>query len=156
MLNSLSSSEKINLLKILASSGTITQDTLVSSINSLLKSEIINSTDNEAQVTQNVLSNKIIEGAAAQKGHSYAEMVCNQMVEAALKYAGFIPPTTGIVTKHFHHPKMKIVLNDPINGISPTNKALVPGMIMFSHPFTQAEADNLNRRKIIIKDLESH
>jgi hypothetical protein len=95
----------------------------------------------------NSLTDKIIEGAKAQYGKKYSEMVCNQLVEAALKYAGFTPPTTGVVTKHFNHPKMHLVLNDPVNGISSTDKNLLPGMIMFSHPFTQMEADQLNRQK---------
>jgi hypothetical protein len=148
VLNSLSPYEKFKLLKALISKNTknITWDILADALlYTLGVGKSSGSAPGKVNVTE--LSNRIIEGAAAQKGHSYTEMVCNQMVEAALKYAGFKPPTTGVVTKHFNHPSMHLVLNDPVNGISPNNSALVPGMIMFSHPFTQAEADQLNKQK---------
>lgn len=143
VLGDLSRNEKLRLLKELLSSNKKLST-------SLLSEYIYSAMDkgrSDKSVTQTDLSKKILEGAAAQKGHSYTEMVCNQMAEAALRYAGFKPPTTGVVYKHFNHPSMRIVLNDPINGISPTDTALVPGMIMFSHPFTQDEADSLNSSK---------
>lgn len=92
-------------------------------------------------------SKRVLEGARAQYGKKYSEMVCNQLVEAALKYAGFKTPTTGIVSKHFNHQKMRLILNDPENGISPNDSKLIPGMILFSHPFTQEEVNQLNLSK---------
>lgn len=94
-----------------------------------------------------VVAANMITGAREQMGKKYAEMVCNQMVEAAMKWAGLTPPTTGPVFKHFNHPNMHLILNDPEHGISPNDPKLRPGMILFSHPFTQAEADDLNRTK---------
>jgi hypothetical protein len=150
--NSLTPVEKLGLIKALMSKNvTITRD-IVSEVllqilgNRSASSNIRQLVSSEALIG-NSLTDKIIEGAKAQYGKKYSEMVCNQLVEAALKYAGFTPPTTGVVTKHFNHPKMHLVLNDPVNGISSTDKNLLPGMIMFSHPFTQMEADQLNRQK---------
>jgi len=152
----LSNNEKFLLLKELLKSN---QSFSITSLSSVLYNILTNKdklykqsgTSNRelvsGDVTQTDLTRKIIEGAAAQKGHTYSEMVCNQLVEAALKYAGFPLPTRGVVTKHFNNDKMRLVLNDPIKGISPTDPALVPGMIMFSHPFTQEEADQLNAQK---------
>lgn len=123
------------------------QSTTTSKISNSTSSGTSNRELVSGDVAQTDLTRKIIEGAAVQKGHTYSEMVCNQLVEAALRYAGFQLPTRGVVTKHFNNDKMRLVLNDPINGISPTDPALVPGMIMFSHPFTQEEADQLNAQK---------
>jgi len=94
-----------------------------------------------------VIAENMIIGASKQVGKKYAEMVCNQLVEEAMKWAGFTPPTTGPVFKHFNNPKMHLILNNPEKGIDPNDSRLKPGMIMFSHPFTKAEADELNRTK---------
>ena len=150
VIKSLTADEKFSLIRsLLSTGGNITKLDFIK----ILYSTIFGNSQSSSQATsignlvQNDLTRAIIEGAAAQKGHSYTEMMCNQLVEAALKYAGFTPPTTGIVTRHFNNPKMHLVLNDPVNGISPNDPALLPGMILFSHPFTQAEADLLNRTK---------
>lgn len=150
VIKSLTADEKFSLIRsLLSAGGNLTKLDFIK----ILYSTIFGNSQSSSQATsvgslvQNNLTRAIIEGAAAQKGHSYTEMMCNQLVEAALKYAGFTPPTTGIVTRHFNNPKMRLVLNDPVNGISPNDPALLPGMILFSHPFTQAEADMLNRTK---------
>lgn len=150
VIKSLTADEKFSLIRsLLSAGGNLTKLDFIK----ILYSTIFGNSQSSSQATsvgnlvQNDLTRAIIEGAAAQKGHSYTEMMCNQLVEAALKYAGFTPPTTGIVTRHFNNPKMRLVLNDPVNGISPNDPALLPGMILFSHPFTQAEADQLNRTK---------
>jgi uncharacterized membrane protein YgaE (UPF0421/DUF939 family) len=147
VLSSLSSLEKFKLIKALLGSNSkkLTWDLLASvMLNTLGIGKEISS---GPIIANDEFVKNVLQGAAAQKGKSYAEIVCNQLVESALKHAGFKTPTTGIVTKHFNHKDMRLVLNDPINGISPTDPKLVPGMILFSHPFTQAEADELNRRK---------
>lgn len=150
VIKSLTADEKFSLIRsLLSAGGNLTKLDFIK----ILYSTIFGNSQSSSQSTsignlvQNDLTRAIIEGAAAQKGHSYTEMMCNQLVEAALKYAGFTPPTTGIVTRHFNNPKMHLVLNDPVNGISTNDPALLPGMILFSHPFTQAEADLLNRTK---------
>lgn len=150
VIKSLTADEKFSLIRsLLSAGGNLTKLDFIK----ILYSTIFGNSQSSSQTTsignlvQNDLTRAIIEGAAAQKGHSYTEMMCNQLVETALKYAGFTPPTTGIVTRHFNNPKMHLVLNDPVNGISPNDPALLPGMILFSHPFTQAEADLLNRTK---------
>lgn len=153
ILKELSKNEKLLLLRELIKSGQSLSIPLLSDvIFAALSNNGSSDSDIKGTVSGSVgqtdLSRKILEGAAAQKGHSYTEMVCNQMVEAALKYAGFKLPTTGSVYRHFNNPAMKLVLNDPVNGISATDPALVPGMIMFSHPFTQDEAVHYNNGKL--------
>lgn len=147
VLGTLSASEKFKLIKALFNSNSkkLTWDLLASVMLSTLG--IGKEVSSGPIIANDEFVKNVLHGAAAQRGKSYAEIVCNQLVEAALKHAGFKTPTTGIVTKHFNHKDMRLVLNDPINGISPNDPKLVPGMILFSHPFTQAEADELNRRK---------
>ena len=149
VLKSLSSDEKYTLIKsLIGSGGNLTKlDFIKALFSAVFGSSSTKQTESAESLVSNELAQNIIAGAAAQKGHSYTEMVCNQLVEAALRYAGFPLPTTGVVTKHFNHPSMHLVLNDPVHGISPNDSALLPGMILFSHPFTQAEADQLNRTK---------
>lgn len=153
ILKELSKNEKLLLLRELIKSGQslsipLLSDVIFAALSNKGSSESDIKGTVSGSVGQTDLSRKILEGAAAQKGHSYTEMVCNQMVEAALKYAGFKLPTTGSVYRHFNNPAMKLVLNDPVNGISATDPALVPGMIMFSHPFTQDEAVHYNNGKL--------
>lgn len=149
VLKSLSNDEKYALIKsLIGSGGNLTKlDFIKALFSAVFGSSSTKQTGSAESLVSDELAQNIIAGAAAQKGHSYTEMVCNQLVEAALRYAGFPLPTTGVVTKHFNHPSMHLVLNDPVNGISPNDPALLPGMILFSHPFTQAEADQLNRTK---------
>lgn len=149
VLKSLSDDEKYALIKsLVGSGGNLTKlDFIKALFSAVFGGSSSKQTESAESLVSNELAQNIIAGAAAQKGHSYTEMVCNQLVEAALRYAGFQPPTTGVVTKHFNHPSMHLVLNDPVHGISPNDPALLPGMILFSHPFTQAEADQLNRTK---------
>lgn len=143
ILSNLTTSEKLLLLKSLINKkGNLSGNDIITALAGITKS-----TDTSTVLEQSEFTDKVLEGARRQYGKKYSEIVCNQLVEAALKYAGFKTPTTGVVTKHFNNPKMHLVLNDPENGISPNNPALVPGMIMFSHPFTQAEADQLNSQK---------
>ena len=143
ILSNLTTSEKLLLLKSLINKkGNLTGDDIMTALAGITKS-----THTSTVLEQSEFTDKVLEGARRQYGKKYSEIVCNQLVEAALKYAGFKTPTTGVVTKHFNNPKMHLVLNDPENGISPNNPALVPGMIMFSHPFTQSEADDLNSQK---------
>jgi hypothetical protein len=143
ILSNLTTSEKLLLLKSLINKkGNLSGDDIVNALAGITKS-----TGTSTVLEQSEFTDKVLEGARRQYGKKYSEIVCNQLVEAALKYAGFKTPTTGVVTKHFNNPKMHLVLNDPENGISPNNPALVPGMIMFSHPFTQDEADQLNSQK---------
>lgn len=149
VLKSLSNDEKYTLIKsLIGSGGNLTKlDFIKALFSAVFGSSSTKQTESAESLVSNELAQNIIAGAAAQKGHSYTEMVCNQLVEAALRYAGFQLPITGVVTKHFNHPSMHLVLNDPVHGISPNDPALLPGMILFSHPFTQAEADQLNRTK---------
>lgn len=152
LLSELTDKEKLLLIKAL-----IKDDNLVNALTSFfIPSSDNTSTDSAADKKQvedvtlaegSAIAENMIIGASKQTGKKYAEMVCNQLVEAAMKWAGFTPPTTGPVFKHFNHPKMHLILNDPEKGISPNDSKLKPGMIMFSHPFTQAEADELNRTK---------
>jgi cell wall-associated NlpC family hydrolase len=122
-----------------------------------VKSGILNTIKNSAgfKAVENValqagvstIATNMINGAKAQIGKKYSEMVCNQLVESAMKWAGLTPPTTGSVYRHFNHNKMHLILNDPNNGINPNDPKLKPGMILFSHPFTEAEALHYNNGK---------
>lgn len=145
VLGNLSRYEKFKLIKALFNSNSkkLTWDLLAS----VMLNTLGIGTSSGPVVANDEFVKNVLQGAAKQRGKSYAEIVCNQLVETALRHAGFKTPTTGIVTKHFNHKDMRLVLNDPINGISPYDPKLVPGMILFSRPFTQAEADELNRRK---------
>ena len=148
VLGSLSNNEKLTLIKsLLSSSGPISIFDFIKALLGMAFNKPPITGSENTPLSQTALSKNIIAGAAAQRGHSYAEMVCNQLVEAALNYAGFKPPITGSVYRHFNHNKMHIVLNDPVNGIDPNDPALLPGMILFSHPFTAAEAMHYNNGK---------